>query len=71
MITLNQGQRSSCGCLLLAALLIAFTGCVLLMHLRAGADVAAVNSEPADVTKAVIEGFGKTTNNQGETEIRK
>jgi hypothetical protein len=51
--------------------MFAFAGCVLLLHLRAGADVAAVNSEPADVTKAVIESMTQHTNHLGETEIKK
>jgi selenophosphate synthetase-related protein len=39
----------------LAVLLLALGGCVILLHLRGAADVAAVKGEPVAVTKAVVE----------------
>ena len=49
-------ERTGCGCLMsMAIIVIAISGCVILLHLRGAADVSAVKGESAAVTKAVVE----------------
>lgn len=70
MLAMDSTRGKGCGCLLLVLFAIGIGGCVIIMHLRAGADVAAVKGEPPDVTKAVIESMAVRVTNQAEQEVR-
>jgi hypothetical protein len=65
-------RRNGCGCcLLIAILVLAIAGCVIVGHMRLTGDVAVVKDEPPEVVGKVITHMGTTSYSTNEMEIRK
>lgn len=71
MLTESQ-KRNGCGCCLLVAILILATvGCVIVGHMRLTSDVAVVKDEPPQVVEKVLTHMGTPTESTNEVEVRK